>query len=135
MVSSLIAGVAFAIGHHLYYQNLNATPVSDAEYVLLGASISAQQTAIAVGTALAYLVKSCLVLAIAIAAVQIFWSEVHLRSAKTPLTLERLDLAHSATSDLTVLFNWRTWTKFPLLMSLALVGWYVRRTVLDRGSS
>lgn len=125
MLSASVAGVLFAIGHHLFYQSIDGKSASRGGYALFGASISAQETAIATGTAFAFIVKSCLVLAVAVAAVQVFWGSRFIHDATIPPTLQRLDSAYSANSDITALLNWRTWKKFPLLMVLALIGWSV----------
>ena len=65
MLATFAIGVAFAIGHHFFYQSLDGTPLDSATFD--------QQINTAVGTAFAFLVCSFLSVAIGVAFVQVLW--------------------------------------------------------------
>ena len=143
MLGGWTIGILFAAGHHLFYQyvkpigislpclgnllnllsrNLNGKTASTTGFFLLGSSISDQEANTAIGTAFAYLVKACLVFAMSIAFVQVFWSGAKAQTT-TPRTLARLDATFSAFYDVPVLFNVPIWLRFPVLLSLAGTAW------------
>lgn len=122
---ALLAGLLFMIGHHLFYQNLHGTPVSD--NTLFDFDISQQQINIAVGTAFAFLAKACMVLAISTSFVQMFWRAISAQSREAAPTLERVDAVHSTLDNAFEMFNLRSWYAHPLLMLVAGLAWYVNR--------
>lgn len=71
MVGSLLAGISFAIGHHIFYSKLKDQTVRGDGYKIIGTQLSDQQFNTAVGTAFAFLVRTCLVLATTAAYAQI----------------------------------------------------------------
>lgn len=76
MMGALLAGVLFAVGHHLFYQVLaGKTARTATRFSFLGLDISRQEASIAIGTALAFLTKGCLVYAVVAAYIQAFWKE------------------------------------------------------------
>ena len=123
MLGALITGILFAVGHHVFYQSLDKTPVSTNAFTLFGSTISTQEANIAVGTALAFLVKASLGLAISIAFVQIFWQSARAHNGAQPPTLGQLDSAFCAMDNIFTMFNLRLWWKYPLLLLLALMAW------------
>ena len=124
MTGAIVAGGLFAIGHHLFYQSLAGQPVSDGTF--LYSAVSKQQVNIAIGTALAFLVKACLVFAIGVAFIQLFWSASHtFNAARTP-TLSRLDSTYGAQHNLWTVLNPALWWRHPLLLAVAAIAWYVR---------
>lgn len=119
MLGALLAGVLFAVGHHLFYQGLDGTVASDVS--IFGSDLSRQQASIAIGTALAFLVKACLVYAVTVAYIQIFW-----KGAKAPNaapTLSTLDDLACAIDNLLVLFKIRVWATYYVLLLVATVAW------------
>lgn len=86
MAFLLVAGVAFALGHHLHYNSLNDTLVS---------SQQSQQWAIRIGTGLAFLSKASLAASVGVAYTQRLWVSVKKRN----MSLENLDKAFSLTTD------------------------------------
>ena len=123
MFGGVIAGTLLAIGHHLFYRILNNQPVSDGAF--LNSPVSRQQANIAIGTALAFLVKACLVFAIALAFVQIFWTAVHTSSSVNPVRLGQLDSGYAALGNFWALFNLLLWWRYPILLLIASMAWYV----------
>lgn len=86
MTFFLVAGIAFALGHHFHYQSLDGTEVS---------SETKQQWAIRIGTGFAFLCKASLVGSVGVAYTQRLWVTVKKRS----LSLQNLDDAFSLTTD------------------------------------
>jgi hypothetical protein len=70
MLAFLLAGLLFAVGHHVYYSHLNSKPVSTTSVI---ASVHHQKWANHIGAGLAYLSKSCLAFSVGVAFVQRFW--------------------------------------------------------------
>jgi hypothetical protein len=128
MFGAFVAGALLAAGHHLFYESLNGQPVSDGAF--LDSPVSKQQANIAIGTALAFLVKACLAFSVSLAFVQVFWSVSHARGMIKPPTMERLDLAYGSLDNFWVLFNVVLWWRYPTLLAIASMAWYVttRRT-------
>ena len=121
VVLALAAGVLFAAGHHLFYKSLDGTPAANIGYNILGSQVSPQQLNIAGGTAFAFLVKACLVTALATAYVQLFWRAMLRKSRE--VTLERLDTTFSALSNVHYLLKLWIWWRYPVLFLLALIAW------------
>ena len=125
MVTSLIVGSLFALGHHLFYASLDGKHASTSlgGYEVLGTHVSIQQYNTAVGTAFAFFIRACLMLSISIAYFQILiWSVVKYGTKGT--TLGHLDIMTSVLQDLVSLASFRTWWRRPWLWGLAVVAWY-----------
>lgn len=117
MLGALAAAILLAVGHHLFYNGLNRTPSTGS---ILLASISHQEANIAIGTALAILVNSCLEFAVAAAFIQVFWKVLeHVPST----TVKHLDSMYSAPHNIVSLLKVRLWWKYPLLFTLAMLAW------------
>ena len=125
MLGALLTGSTLAVGHHLFYQSLDGTAASANTYLVLGASISYQELNIAVGTALAFLVKASLVFSVSISFIQLFWRGAKFSRPTRPITLARLDDLYSALGNMLTLCNVLLWWRFPLVLLPALVAWYV----------
>lgn len=125
MVGSLIVGVLFALGHHLFYASLDRKHASTSldGYDVLGMHVSTQQSNTAIGTAFAFLVRACLLLSISTAYFQILiWS---VRKHETRGTkLVHLDVMTSALNDLLSLASFKIWWRRPWLWVLAVIAWY-----------
>lgn len=128
MAGSLLAAIAFAVGHHLFYSNLAGQVVPIGNYTIAGFTVSVQQANIASGTALAFLVKACLVLAIGTAYTQVFWQSVSGRST----TVSMLDRLAAALQNFLLLLHWMVWWKYPLLLLVALIAWCAWTTMEGR---
>ena len=76
MVGSLIAGVLFAVGHHIFYNSLGGTVPPQSMYRVAGLHMSGQALNLAIGTTLAFLTRSCLTFAMALSYTQLAWYAV-----------------------------------------------------------
>lgn len=119
MLGALAGGSIFAVTHHLFYYFLDGKN-ADQSYSI--SNVSSQEISIALGTALAFLVKACLVFAVSVAFVQVFWRTINAITAVSP-TLGCASSAYSASSNPFVLFNMRTWRHYPVLLFLASIAW------------
>lgn len=123
MLSAFIAGVSFAFGHHCFYHSLAGTEAPTGGYTVIGADVSKQQLNTAVGTALGFLVKSSLVLAISISFVQAFWGAM--RTSQDGPKLSTLDNAFNLPSNYLGIFDRSIWIEFRLPLLLAFIAWSV----------
>ncbi|KXS97850.1 hypothetical protein AC578_7656 [Pseudocercospora eumusae] len=114
---------ALPSGLSIYQYYLKGTPVDDEPYKLVNFELSQQQINTAVGTALAFLSRSCLVLALSTAYTQAFWWTI--TRDCTPARLSTIDVLYSVLSNVCNLFRPRTWSKHPLLLLTALVTWLI----------
>lgn len=124
MIASLVTGLGLAVGHHIFYASLSGTTVSSTPIQMGTFSVSQQQFNIATGTALAFVAKASLVLAVSSAYTQLFFRLVRTQQS----TLDRLDSCYSALNNLISLLATCTLYGQPLLPILALIAWYVTRT-------
>lgn len=130
MVLSLFTGILLAIGHHLFYSSLDGTQVHSGVYRIAGTNVSPQQYNIAVGTTFAFLVKASLTLAVSIAYTQAFWRAA--KASEKGRQLSTLDTLYSALDNALAFFQVHIWIKFPLLLLIAIIVWYVEQS--SRGS-
>jgi hypothetical protein len=124
MFCAFIAGLLFALGHHLFYTGLAGTEAPTGAYTIVGADISRQQLNTAVGTAFGFLVKSCLVLVISISFVQVFWNALRSSKEGGP-SLSTLDSASGLLTNYLGFFEGSTWREFQMPLLLALIAWLV----------
>ncbi|KAK5119253.1 hypothetical protein LTR85_007867 [Meristemomyces frigidus] len=124
-VLALTAAFLFALGHHLFFRSLAGHPVASHEWTAFGMRLSDQQVNIAAGTAFAFLVKACLVLAVSTAYVQAFWSTAKSERNKSRMTVAQLDAAFSVLGNLLAFAKLRLWMQNPLLTGLAITAWLV----------
>lgn len=86
MLVALFAGIAFALGHHFFYDRLDVKELPAGNYTMgqYNSGISRQQSNTAIGTAFAFAVKTCLVLAVSTAYVHhLVWRlAIHFKLAK-----------------------------------------------------
>jgi len=125
MLAALFAGIGFALGHHFFYGRLDGKEIPAGNYTMgdYNSGISRQQSNTAVGTALAFAVKTCLVLAVSTAYVQLFWKSLIQQSSSQSYNLQSIDMAYSALRNATLLANFSGWRRFPLLFTLAITTW------------
>ena len=115
MFGALGFGVLFALGHHFYYHFLDGRAIDETRF--------SQSISIGIGTALAFLVKACLVLAIGIAYVQLFWR----RLSASAVEIQEIDSLFAARANLTELFALHMWTRHSVLAFIAALSWCAHR--------
>lgn len=113
IILAFTAGLAFAVGHHVFYTSLDRKPLDD--------DIFGQQTNIAIGTGFAFLVRACLVVATCAAYWQVFW-ETALRKT---LTISSVDALTGVLGSLVEFSSIRTLLFNPVLALMALLAWTV----------
>lgn len=123
MLGSLVAGVFFAVGHHYFYFSLAGHEAPLGDYHLGMFTYSKQEANIQIGTALAFLAKAALAVAIVTAYVQLFWHTTLHLGVEHGLPLGHLDVSFSVTDNIISLFRLDVWLKRPFSMLLALVAW------------
>lgn len=122
MVTGLSAGILLALGHHLFYASLAGTHVTeDSQHSVLGFEISSQQWNTAVGMAFAFIVKACLLFAVAVGYAQVFWQAI--RHSQKVNTLGDIDAMFSSPSNLLAFGRWAIWWRHPWLLLIVLIGW------------
>lgn len=123
MVASFLSGLAAALGHHLFYQALHGTEAHQGTYTVIGISLTEQEANLAAGNALAFVVKASMVLTVAVAYTQLFWTFARTASREKGIKLSQLDSTASARSNIVALLNWPAFRKQPVLLLLALISW------------
>jgi len=121
-VGSLVAGILFAIGHHLFYNSLGGKTPPLVMHKFAGSHISGQALNLAIGTTFTFLVRSCLAFAMSLSYIQLAWYTIK-RSSRDH-TISDIDKVTSALSNILVVLNVSTWTKWPLMLLIALLSWY-----------
>ncbi|KAL2427016.1 hypothetical protein ABEF95_006770 [Exophiala dermatitidis] len=120
MMLPATAGIGLALGQHFYYQHLNgrATDGSETKY--------SQSITTGIGTGMAFLVRSFLVLAIGTAYAQLFWQQLRHRR----VTFTEIDSLFTVLTSLMDLLRWRIWVHHPLLAIVALLAWLLPLTAV-----
>jgi hypothetical protein len=121
-VGSLIAGILFAIGHHLFYDSLDGKTPSLVMYDLAGSHIPGQALNLAIGTTFAFLVRSCLAFAMSLSYIQLAWYTI--KRSSRDYTIPDIDKVTSALGNVLVVLNVFAWAKWPLMLLVALLSWY-----------
>jgi len=121
MLAALISGLLLAVVHHIFYANLNHHAVTTGSYSLNSMTMSKQQFNIAVGTALALLVRTSFSVAVTVAYTQVFWRSM--RHSNQQPALAELDWAASGLDNVFQLFNFKRGWRRPSLVLLGLVFW------------
>jgi hypothetical protein len=132
MLMALISGMFMAIGHHLFYKGLDGRVVPSQGWKAYGIELTSQQLNIAGGTALAFLVKLCLVVAVSTSYTQAIWSAAKACTKERGMSIRQLDAAFSVLGNIVALTQVRLWARHPMLISLATVAWYVSPLDQDR---
>jgi hypothetical protein len=130
MITALLGASVFATAHHCFYGHLRDIQVPTGNYSVAGYDLgfSEQQTNTTVGTAFAFAVRTCLVLAVSTAYVQLFWGRLITRKPTKAIYPKSIDKAHSALRNPTLLMDFSGWKQFPILFVLALTTLYVHKT-------
>lgn len=111
LVASFAAGVAFAVGHHCFYNYLGGRRVDES---------STQQYNISIGTAFSLLVRAALVVAITTTYWQIFMHRL-----RRNLPFATIDSLASLLGAPYELLNSQTLKASPLLVTLAILTWLI----------
>lgn len=109
MLALFAAGVAAAVGHHLFYSKLDGNPAED------------QLKMIRYGTALAFFVKSTLVGTVILGYRQRIWHTFR----KKAMTINAIDGLFAATEDPTSFWNWEMIRNGKLATFMAACSWCV----------
>ncbi|KAH7134632.1 hypothetical protein B0J13DRAFT_560821 [Dactylonectria estremocensis] len=107
MYAFLLAGIAFACGHHGFYNHLHGKEADD------------QLRKLRYGTALAFFAKASFVTAAILAYRQRVWMMVR----EKILSLGAVDSLFAAAEDLTALFHWEAFKSAKVAMCLAIYIW------------
>lgn len=125
MLGSLAAGIALAIGHHIFYSHLAGQEAPSGSYRLGIFAYSRQEANIQLGTAFAFLVKATLVVAVVTVYVQLFWCTILRQKTGEGTRLSHIDTAFSVIDNVFDLLWVKVWLKRPFLMLLAIIAWSV----------
>jgi hypothetical protein len=113
IIVAFIAGLAFALGHHAFYDSLDGQPVDG--------HLFGQQINLAVGQAFAFLVRASLVISVGASYWQVFWGTVLHGS----LVISQVDALAGMLGSILDLLNFKASTSRPVLVALALLSWMV----------
>ncbi|ORY70898.1 uncharacterized protein BCR38DRAFT_491532 [Pseudomassariella vexata] len=97
MLGWLVAGLLFAVGHHLFYSNLAGHEAPTGSYALGALSYSKQE---------AFFSNTSLELAMGIAYFQLFWQPA---VDGWPTNLDDLDITYSVLDNMLQLFRFKIW--------------------------
>jgi hypothetical protein len=113
-------GVAFAIGHHVFYNSLDDKAIPNSQYNVLGTySISEQQINLAAGNVFAFITKYWLSLAVSTAFQQIVWRKLRQNSHAIGTVDNILDIL----SNGLLCFSPALWKSFTNAMLIAVFFW------------
>jgi hypothetical protein len=103
MLAALWVGLIFALGHHFFYNSLDGQEVPPGNYRISSydSGISKQQSYFTLGTAFAFAIKTCLVIAVTTAYIQLFWRSLAGQLSRKPFTIRSIDKAYSALGNAT----------------------------------
>lgn len=110
---AFLAGLAFAIAHHVFYASLAGTAIDDGTFD--------QQLNLAIGNGFAFLVRAALTMSIAATYWQVFWRTLLDKS----YSLETADSLASLLSSIIDILTPQLWAASPLLVCVAAVAWLV----------
>ncbi|CBF83110.1 hypothetical protein AN3244.2 [Aspergillus nidulans FGSC A4] len=117
MVGLVTCGAMLSVGHHFYYRSFDQTLVD---------SRNQQAWAIRIGTGFAFLVKSCLVSAVGVAAVQETWATLRRKSVK----LSGIDSMFAVLDSPLAFFTPDLWLYAKTLTALAIISWLIPLTAI-----
>ncbi|KAB8079297.1 hypothetical protein BDV29DRAFT_199877 [Aspergillus leporis] len=117
MVGLVIAGAMLSMGHHFYYRSLDGGRVASREE---------QTWAIRIGTGFAFLIKSCLVSAVGLAAVQEIWATLRRKSVR----LSGIDSMFAVRDSPLAFLTLDLWIYAKTLTVLAIVSWLIPLTAI-----
>ena len=119
MFAAWLTGIGLVCGHHFFNLRLDGKDVLTTyieSHGVVKFNVSIQGINTSVGTALAFLVKTCFALAASIAYIQIIWHSIKRKKAR----LSIVDSAFSASNDFSAFLSLKLWGNLPLVTLLAL---------------
>ncbi|KAH0171297.1 hypothetical protein KCU67_g2249, partial [Aureobasidium melanogenum] len=121
LYGSLLASIAFSVGHHLYYQSLNNQIVSIEIELAIGpwAGVQSQKFNTAVGTTLASFFRTFLSITVTTAYCQIVWHALKAETTKANV----VDAISGILANPMGFLNLGAWRKSALLLPLAIAIW------------
>lgn len=114
MAASLIVGVLFALGHHIFYSRLEGRIPDDKD-------IYRQSTNIAIGTLCSHVVRASSAIAIGVAYWQLFWQTAKSRA----ISIGALDSLAGVLNGAQNFFDFKAVSSGPYLMTFALLSWLI----------
>ncbi|KAL3494392.1 hypothetical protein BJX62DRAFT_247638 [Aspergillus germanicus] len=117
MIGFAICGALLALGHHLYYNSLDNTVVT---------STNQQTWAIRIGTGFAFLVKTSLISAVGVAAVQEIWAVLRKKFMK----LRGIDAMFAVLTSPLAFLVLDLWVYAKVLTVMAIVSWVIPLTAV-----
>ena len=113
MLANLLLGIGVALAQHIFYQRLNGRAIDGSETTF------SQAANTGIGTALAFLFKSFLVLATATAYTQLFWHQL-----KSPdIVIREIDSLSTSLTSIVEVIKPQLWLHHPILLSIAAITW------------
>jgi hypothetical protein len=113
IILAFVAGLAFALGHHAFYDRLDGQPVDG--------RVFDQQINLAVGQAFAFPVRALLVISAGASYWQVFWGTMLHKT----LAISQVDALAGMLGSMLDLLNLKASTTRPTLVALALLSWMV----------
>ena len=113
IILAFVAGLAFALGHHAFYDSLDEQPVDG--------HLFTQQINLAVGQAFAFLVRASLVISIGASYWQVFWGT----ALHGSLAVSQVDALAGMLGSILDLLNFKASATRPILLALAFLSWMV----------
>jgi hypothetical protein len=123
MLGAFVSGTLLAVTHDQFYNNLDKKAAPIDKYVVGDFAFSKQQMNLNIGSALAFLVKVCLVLAASIAYAQVFWKKTRKLSSNGGVALSKVDSMQLACQNLLEFLTPSIWRSAPCLILVALTVW------------
>ncbi|KAE8166070.1 hypothetical protein BDV40DRAFT_308068 [Aspergillus tamarii] len=117
MVGLVISGAMLSVGHHYYYKSFDGGRVASREE---------QTWAIRIGTGFAFLIKSCLVSAVGLAAVQETWATLRRKSIR----LSGIDSMFAIRDSPLAFLTLDLWIYAKTLTVLAIASWLIPLTAI-----
>jgi hypothetical protein len=113
IILAFVAGLAFALGHHAFYDHLDGQSVDG--------RLFDQQINLAVGQAFAFLVRASLVISVGTSYWQVFWGTM----LHGTLAISQIDALAGMLGSILDLLNLKASSTRPMLLALALLSWMV----------
>jgi hypothetical protein len=113
IILAFVAGLAFALGHHAFYLNLEGQSVDD--------HLFDQQTNLAAGHTFAFLVRACLCVAIGVAYWQVFWGML----LRGTFAISHVEALAGSLGSILDMLNFGAMMNRPALLTLALLSWLI----------
>lgn len=121
LIFSTLFGVAFAVGHHVFYNTLDEHDTPNSQYNVIGTrySISGQQINVSAGTVLAFLTNYWLSFAVSTAFQQVAWRKLRQQSNN----LDTIDHFLEILDNGLLCFLPSVWRRFTYGMLIGIVFW------------